>query len=92
MKTLLGLIVFFVLFGWLGLAAVLVLVVKYFWVLVALLAIWVFRGPLGELSDRLQGVPPAVVPHDPDAPVCPACGGYGGFYTCPKCTNGKAGS
>lgn len=57
MKILLGLILFFVLFGWLGLAAVLVLVVKYFWILVALLAIWVFRGPLGELSDRVQGVP-----------------------------------
>lgn len=58
MKTLLGLILFFILFGWLGLAVLTVYIVKYFWVLVALLAIWVFRGPLGDLANRVQGVPP----------------------------------
>lgn len=58
MKTLLGLILFFILFGWLGLAVLTVYIIKYFWVLVALLAIWVFRGPLGELANRAQGVPP----------------------------------
>lgn len=58
MKFLLGSILFFILFGWLGIAAILVMVVKYFWVLVALLALYVFRGPLGDLADRIQGVPP----------------------------------
>jgi hypothetical protein len=58
MKTLLSLFLFFFLFGWFGGFVALVYIIKYFWVVVILLAIWVFRGPLGELADRVQGVPP----------------------------------
>lgn len=25
-----------------------------------------------------------------DAPVCPTCSGYGNFYDCPDCLDGKA--
>lgn len=28
--------------------------------------------------------------HDPKAPVCQTCGGYGGFYDCQDCLDGKA--
>lgn len=59
MKFLLGSILFFLLFGWLGIAVAGVFIVKYFWAFVILIAALAFRGLIGGLADRIQGVPTA---------------------------------
>lgn len=62
MKTILGMILFFMLFGWLGIGVVgiagALFLANYFWWIVAVVLIVVFRHPLGALLDWAQGVPP----------------------------------